>query len=154
MKNKKNFNLLIESIVVLLGLIAWLILYIVMLYSMVIQDQGTDYLFRDILIGTAAWGLFIILGLILIFICYFKYGYFGYWYLDDKIIYSKQLFRKRKIIYLDQIDKVEKKKDTTAFGCSCEVYIIYSKKTKIIICIDNEKKGQDLEEVLKKYIVN
>lgn len=72
-----------------------------------------------------------------------------------KLFIVKKLLQKRKIIYLDQIEKVDKTKiNAWVLGnYSSEAYIIYSTKTKIIILIDSKKKYQDLDDVLKNYII-
>ncbi len=151
MKNKKNFNNLFDSILTVLLFIGSISFYLLLIYVGVLHPkEGTNPVV--VLIGlTSTIGLISITLLVIIFIWCFEY-----WSFNDKIIYSKKLLQKRKIIYLDQIEKVEKKKvSALVYGSySSEAYIIYSGKVKITILINERKKYKYLDEELKKYISN
>jgi len=150
MRNKKNFNNLFDSIITIIILIFCIFFYLTMMYFGVLHPNETTNPIVLFIIGTT---LFVPIIIILLIIT-FKYC-FEFWFLDNKIIYSKKLLQKRKIIYLDQIEKVDKTKiNAWVLGnYSSEAYIIYSTKTKIIILIDSKKKYQDLDDVLKNYII-
>jgi len=150
MRNKKNYNNLFDSIMTVIIFIFCISFYIMMIYFGVLHPNETTNPIVLFIIGTT---LFVPIIIILLIIT-FKYC-FEFWFLDNKIIYSKKLLQKRKIIYLDQIEKVDKTKiNAWVLGnYSSEAYIIYSTKTKIIILIDSKKKYQDLDDVLKNYII-
>lgn len=151
MRNKRHYNNLLDSIITFVVLLLDLSIYLLMLYYGVLHPrEGTNPMVA-LIAGTAVFGLPSIFLLIVIIVwC------FGYWFMNDKMIYSKKLFWKKKIIYLDQIEKVEKKKITAwVLGIgSSEAYIIYSGKTKITILINEKKKYKDLDDELKKYLNN
>ncbi len=151
MRNKKNYNNLFDSIMTVIIFIFCISFYIIMIYFGVLHHREGTKPVATLIAGTAIFGLISIILLIIIF----KYC-FEFWFLDNNIIYSKKLLQKRKIIYLDQIEKVEKTKiNAWVLGnYSSEAYIIYSTKTKIIILIDSKKKYQELNDELKKYINN
>lgn len=146
MRNKKNFNNLFDSIITIIILIFCIFFYLTMMYFGVLHPNETTNPIVLFIIGTT---LFVPIIIILLIIT-FKYC-FEFWFLNDKIIYSKKLFQKRKIIYLNQIEKVEKKKiQAWVLGnYFSEAYIIYSAKNKIIVLINNRKRYHDLEKELK-----
>lgn len=150
MRNKKNYNNLFDSIMTVIIFIFCISFYIMMIYFGVLHPREGTNPIATLIAVTAIFGLISIILLIIIF----KYC-FEFWFLDNEIIYSKKLLKKRKIIYLDQIEKVDKTKiNAWVLGnYSSEAYIIYSTKTKIIILIDSKKKYQDLDDVLKNYII-
>jgi len=117
-----------------------------MIYFGVLHPREGTNPIATLIVGTAIFGLISIILLIIIF-----KNCFEFWFLNDKIIYSKKLFQKRKIIYLNQIEKVEKKKiQAWVLGnYFSEAYIIYSAKNKIIVLINNRKRYHDLEKELK-----
>lgn len=151
MRNKKNYNNLFDSIMTMIMFIFCISFYLIMMYFGVLHPREGTNPVAVLIAGTAIFGLMSIILLIIIF----KYC-FEFWFLNNKIIYSKKLFQKRKIICLDQIEKVEKRKINAWIlgNYSSEAYIIYSSKTKIIILIGDKKKYQDLDDELKKYINN
>ncbi len=151
MKNKNNFNNLFDSILLTLMTLSYISFYFVSMYYGVLHPrEGTNPIAALVGLTITFGGGSIVCITMLIIGCY------EYWYLDDVSITSKKIFRKKKVILLNQIEKVEKKTVNAIIFCnySCEAYIIYSGKTKIIIYINNKKKIQDLENELKKYIDN
>lgn len=150
MRNKKNYNNLFDSIMTVIIFIFCISFYIMMIYFGVLHPREGTNPIATLIVGTAIFGLISIILLIIIF-----KNCFEFWFLDNKIIYSKKLLQKRKIIYLDQIEKIDKTKiNAWVLGnYSSVAYIIYSTKTKIIILIDSKKKYQDLDDVLKNYII-
>ncbi len=151
MRNKRNYNNLFDSIVMTIVFLFGISFYLTMMYFGVLHPREGTNPVATLIVGTAIFGGSSILCLVMILIwCY------EYWYLDDKSITSKKIFRKKKVILLNQIEKVEKKVVNALIlgNYSSEAYIIYSKKTKIIILIDSRKKYQDLDNELKKYIDN
>lgn len=151
MKNKKNFNNLFDSIIVTLVLILGISLYLLMMYFGVLHPREGTNPIATLIVGTVYVGGLLLIGIVIFLIyCY------EYWYFDDKLIFSKKILGKRKIILFDQIEKVEKKKiQSLVFGLySSEVYVIYSAKTKITISKSSRKNYDDLDNIMKKYIDN
>ncbi len=151
MRNRKNYNNLPDSIVMTIVSLIGICFYLMMMYFGVLHPREGTNPVATFIAGTTILGGMSVLSIIIIFIwCY------EYWYLDDKLIYSKKIFRKRKVILLDQIEKVEKKVVNALIFSTyhSEAYIIYSTETKIIILLDSNKKYDDLESILKKYINN
>lgn len=125
--------------------------YLTMMYFGVLHPRNGTNPIATLIGGTVIFGGLSVLSVIIIIIwCY------EYWYLDDKSIFSKKIFGKKKVILINQIEKVEKKVvNALIFGTYySEAYIIYSAKTKITILISSIKKYQEIDDELKKYIIN
>ena len=151
MRNKKIYNNLFDSIVMTIVSLITIGFYLLMMYFGVLHPREGTNPFATFIGGTIIFGGLSVLSLIIVFIyCY------EYWYLDDKSISSKKLFRKKKVILISQIEKVEKKVvDALIFSTyKSDAYIIYSSETKITILINNQKNHQDLNDILKKHLIS
>ena len=104
MQNKKNYNNLPESIVMTIFLIIVTCFYLIMMYFGVLHPREGTNPIATLVIGTVIFGGISVLSVIIIIIwCY------EYWYIDGKSISSKKIFRKKKEILINQIERVEKK---------------------------------------------
>lgn len=149
MRNKKVFNNIFDSICITLLLIIFVAFYIVTIWFGVINfKEGTNPI-ATMISATALFGTMTIITTILII----KYCY-EYWVLSEDLIYSKKLFRKKVVINLNEIDKIEKKIVPALVLCiySSNAYIVYSKNKKIVILTDERKKYPDLDYELAKFI--
>ena len=104
MKNKRNFNNLIDSVCVTLVLVLLISIYILMIIWGVINPrEGTDPIATLIVATILFGGMIIVSAIIIVKDCY------GYWILSDNSIYFKKLFSRSVVIKFDEIKKVEKK---------------------------------------------
>ena len=114
-------------------------------YGVIHPKEGTNPT-AVLLLSTLVFGaMSIVCATLIIMFCY------EYWYLSEDLIYSKKLFRKRVVINLNEIEKVEKKV-VPALVMSVyksDAYIIYANNKKIVVLIDEGKKLHDLESELE-----
>ena len=104
MRNKKVFNNIFDSICMTSLLIVCVAFYLLTIWFGVINfKEGTNPI-ATMISATALFGTMTIITTILII----KYCY-EYWVLSEDLIYSKKLFRKKVVINLNEIDKIEKK---------------------------------------------
>ncbi len=141
MKNKKTFNNLAYSITnsIFLLFAIYLLLY---------TYNATDILPYRIFVCLLFGSMCIFMGSLSIL-----YGY-HYWYLGETYIYFKKRFRKKIIINLEEIEKVEKAWFRDNISCSKRLYgyIIYSKGKKINVAIHKKRKLNDLQAVLSRFL--
>ena len=112
MQNKKNYNNLLESIVMTIILIIITCFYLMMIYFGVLHPKAGTNPIITLVVGTVIFGGLLVLSVIIILIwCY------EYWYIDGESISSKKIFRKKKKILISQIKRVEKRVvDALIFG--------------------------------------
>ena len=150
MKYQKNFNDLSTSIAISLLFVASIAGYVLMVHFGFLHPRAGTNPILTLIIGTLLF-VFIILGLLfaILFYCY------EYWYFDNDVIYSKKLFRKKVIIKMNEIEKVEIKTKKVMMWTEIvdiDAYIIYSKDKKIEIPIFSDDCLIELEYALRKFI--
>jgi membrane protein YdbS with pleckstrin-like domain len=145
MKYKKNYINLIDSIVISIVLLLTTPIVVLMFYAAF--ESTNIFLTLSIILFFPTIFLIVLIGLI----CN---GY-SYWYFDDEIIYTKNLFGKKKIIRFDEIEKVEVKEKARYFNMTdmkTGAYIIYSKTKKITVFLAIKTRPVELEAIMNKYI--
>ena len=149
MRNKKNFNNLLDSIYITFLLFFGLALCLLSIWFGVINPGEGENPFRVLILAILFFGPIIILTFLAII-----YGCYEYWVLSEDSIYSKKPFRRKVVIKLDEIDKVEKKvvKALVLGSYGREAYIVFSKNKKIVILINERKKYFDLDFEMSKFI--
>ena len=146
MKNKRNFNNLIDSVCLTLVLFLTISIYIPMIIWGVINPrEGTDPIATLIVATILFGGMIIVSAIIIVKDCY------GYWILSDNSIYFKKLFSRSVVIKFDEIKKVEKKSLMQLLQYAPEAYIVYSSTEKIVV-IFNKKNRADLDSILAPHI--
>lgn len=151
MKNKKNFNNLFDSVCLTILLIFLVVFYSLVMWYGVLNASDDTSPMATFVIFTLIFGAMIS---ILIFVII--KGCYEYWVLTDRAIYSKKLFRKKTIIDLSQIIKVEKKNiPALVMGTyRSDAYIVHSDNCTIYVLIDGKKNLQDLERELNIFVTN
>ena len=149
MKNKKTFNNLFDSICASIFLVLLFCFYSVSVWFSVINPKEDTNPTGFLIAFTLFFGPAIIIVLISII-----KGCYEYWILTEKCICSKKIFRKKLVINLCEIEKVEKKVvSALILGIyQSEAYIIRSQSKKIVILINERKKYCDLDNELAKFI--
>lgn len=151
MRNRKNFNNMFDSLCATALFISCLAFYLIIIWFGVINPKDGTNPIATMIISTFFWGFMISITVILIV----KYCY-EYWVLAGDYLYTKRLFRKKIIINLNEIDKVEKK-IVPAFIMGLyksDAYVICSKNKKIVILINKKKRFCDLEQEIANYLKN
>lgn len=149
MKYQKNFINLFTSIAISLLFVASIAGYVLMVHFGFLHPRAGTNPILTLIIGTLLF-VFIIIGLFfaILFCCY------EYWYFDNDVIYSKKLFRKKVVIKMNEIEKVEIKIKQVLMWTwidNVDTYIIYSQNKKIEIPINNDCLIE-LEYALRKFI--
>ena len=146
MRNKKNYENLIDSICATVLLFVCLAIYL--WFGVTDGKEGTNRVFSWIVMSVIFGSPIIILSVLIPKYCY------GYWILLEDSIISKKLFSKRKEIKLAEIKKVERKKASvfsTTGLCDREAYVIDSGDITITLCMEEKKDYSDLEYELAKF---
>lgn len=147
MKYRKNFNNLFDSICLTILISIAIILYLISLYFGVINPKVEVDAMLLLIILSSIFGIIIIgLTVLIILYCY------EYWVLTDDVIYGKKLFRKKVIINLNEIKKVERKEIFALIlgTYKSDSYTIYSENQRVILLV-NEKNFSDIEHELTKF---
>lgn len=152
MKNKTNYNNLFDSICLTLLFALGIISYLIIIWFGVVNySEGTNPT-ATLLVST-----FLFVPMIVITVVFLILHCYEYWILTDDFILSKKVFKKKTIIFLKEIIKVEKKTvPALIIGLyKSEAYIIYSSDKKIVILINKNKEitYTDLNYELNKFIV-
>lgn len=142
---KKNFNNLIDSIVMTIFTIIEIIVYIFILF--LIFKGNTQHHLLEFLIFTLLFGIPSLVCVISIIL-----GCYGYWYIQNDIIYSKKLFRKKIFINVNDIVTINKKEISAVIfeTFKTDAYIIKSKNQTIKIYITKSNNLEILTSLLKE----
>ena len=141
----KRFNNLFDSVV-----ISVFAVFEVALATMAFIGINTGYVTKNKPLGNAIcaviFGIMIFVTVVLIM----KYCY-EYWSVSNNRIQSKKPLRKKVVIGISEITKIEKKQVTALiFGMyQSEAYVIYSSHAKITILINKQN-----EKLLKEQFEN
>ena len=148
MKNKKNYNNLLDSICITILFFVISAACLAMIWFGVINHkEGTNPIATMIFCIIFFGGMMVSIIFLILKYCY------SYWILSDDSIIEKKPFSKETVIMLEEIEKVEKKiVSALILGTyRSEAYIIYSKNKKIVILI-SKRINPDLNFELAKFI--
>lgn len=141
---KKNFNNLIDSIIMTIFTILEIIVYI---YFVLIFKGNTQHHLLAFLIFTLLFGIPSIVCIISIIL-----GCYGYWCIDGDVIYSKKLFSKKVCINVNDIVTINKKVISAVIfeTFKIEAYNIISKDKTIKIYNHKNKNLETLISLLNE----
>lgn len=149
MKHKKNFNGLLESLLmtVLMSVVITMD-FLFVWFAVVNPREGTNPI-AALIIGALFFGTLTIIGVVL-----FVTRSYEYWELSDDSISTKRLLQKKKSIKLSEILKVEKKEVLAPilFLCSYDAYVVSSRTNTIMILLKENKRYDDLDSVLAPFL--